>query len=90
MATHNNIVFTVFKGSKDGDIIQSETSRPALAGDEVVISTSASGLCGGDLLFKGNDVRLLDFHFHPKMLINRSDGSWPRRCWSGNGNWSRR
>lgn len=62
MATHDDIVFTVFKGSKDGDIIQSKTIRPALTGDEVLISISASGLCGGDLLFKNNDVRLLNLH----------------------------
>ncbi|TGO15513.1 hypothetical protein BTUL_0039g00290 [Botrytis tulipae] len=52
------IVFTVFKGSKAGDIIESDSKRPALSGDQVLISVSASGLCGGDLLFKHNDMTL--------------------------------
>lgn len=49
--------FTVYKGSKEGTIIESETTRPDLSSDEVLISITASGLCGSDLLFKGNDVR---------------------------------
>ena len=51
------ISFTVFKGSQSGGIVQSETSRPPLTGDQVLVSVTASGLCGGDLIFKGNDVR---------------------------------
>ncbi|KAF7896121.1 hypothetical protein EAF00_006136 [Botryotinia globosa] len=58
MSPHDSIVFTVFKGSKAGDIIESDSKRPALSGDQVLISVSASGLCGGDLLFKYNDMTL--------------------------------
>ncbi|CAG8958295.1 hypothetical protein HYFRA_00000650 [Hymenoscyphus fraxineus] len=57
-STQENIVFTVFKGSKAGDIIQSETIRAPLAFDQVHVAITASGLCGGDLLFKGNDMVL--------------------------------
>ncbi|KAF7940754.1 uncharacterized protein EAE97_006940 [Botrytis byssoidea] len=58
MSPHDSIVFNVFKGSKAGDIIESDSKRPALSGDQVLISVSASGLCGGDLLFKHNDMTL--------------------------------
>ena len=53
-----DITYTVFKGSQSGSIVQSETTRPPLAGDQVLVSITASGLCGGDLNFTGNDVRL--------------------------------
>jgi threonine dehydrogenase-like Zn-dependent dehydrogenase len=56
MDSQENIVFTVFKGSKAGDIIQSETTCSPLAVDQVLVSITASGLCGGDLHFKGHDV----------------------------------
>jgi len=49
--------FTVFKGS-EGNIIQSETTRPALTGNQVLVAVTASGLCGGDLIFRGNDMVL--------------------------------
>jgi D-arabinose 1-dehydrogenase-like Zn-dependent alcohol dehydrogenase len=52
--------FTVFKGS-EGNIIQSETTRPALTGNQVLVAVTASGLCGGDLIFRGNDASILVF-----------------------------
>jgi len=54
MASHT---FTVFKGG-EGNIVQSETTRPALSGNEVLVAITASGLCGGDLMFRGNDMVL--------------------------------
>lgn len=38
--------FTVFKGSKDGSIQKSETTKPELSGDQVLVKVTASGLCG--------------------------------------------
>ncbi len=38
--------FTVFKGSKDGSIQQSETKKNDLTGDQVLLKVTASGLCG--------------------------------------------
>ena len=39
--------FTVFKGSKDGKVLKSSTSKPdKLVGDQVAIRVTASGLCG--------------------------------------------
>ena len=57
MTSNGKIEFTVFRGTKSGDVVQSETTRPSLAHDQVLVSVTASGLCGGDLLFKNNDVR---------------------------------
>lgn len=54
-----DITFTTFRGSDDGSIVQSSTTRPALQGTDVLVSIRASGLCGGDQLFKRKDVRSL-------------------------------
>ena len=70
-----DIKFTVFKGSPSGDIVQSETTRPPLAGDQVQVSITASGLCGGDLIFKGNDVLFsslsipINANYLPQMVL---------------------
>ena len=40
--------FTVFKGTESG-IKKSETSKPALKGDQILLKVTASGLCGTDL-----------------------------------------
>lgn len=69
-----DITFTVFRGSKSGSIIQSETTRPPLAGDQVLISITASGLCGGDLGFKGNDARISLSLVTPQALTTFLDG----------------
>ncbi|KAL8826885.1 MAG: hypothetical protein Q9191_003520 [Dirinaria sp. TL-2023a] len=53
-----NITFTVFKGSQFGSIVQSKTTRPPLVGDQVLVSITVSGLCGGDLIFRGNGIAL--------------------------------
>lgn len=41
------VQFTVFKGSKEGNIIQSTTTKE-LKDDEVLIKVTHSGLCGTD------------------------------------------
>lgn len=51
------IKFKTFRGGPSG-LIEAETTRPALSGNEVLVSIAASGVCGGDLIFKGNDVCL--------------------------------
>jgi len=38
--------FTVFKGTQDGSIKKSETSKPELTRDQVLLKVTASGLCG--------------------------------------------
>lgn len=38
--------FTVFKGTQDGSIKQSETQKPDLTGDQVLVKVTASGVCG--------------------------------------------
>jgi D-arabinose 1-dehydrogenase-like Zn-dependent alcohol dehydrogenase len=50
--------FTVFKGSKDGKIIKSETTRPDLKDDEVLVKITASGLCGTDEHYRHADIAL--------------------------------
>lgn len=50
--------FTVFKGSQDGTIQQSTTTKPALTGDQVHLKVTASGLCGTDLHYRNADMGL--------------------------------
>ena len=51
--------FTVFKGSKDGSIVQSTTTKPdELKDDQVLIRVTASGLCGTDEHYRGADMVL--------------------------------
>jgi D-arabinose 1-dehydrogenase-like Zn-dependent alcohol dehydrogenase len=50
--------FTVFKGSKDGKIVKSETTRPDLKDDEVLVKITASGLCGTDEHYRHADMAL--------------------------------
>jgi len=54
----DSIKYATFRGSPTGEIIPAETTRPLLTADEVLVSVSASGLCGGDLIFKKNDMVL--------------------------------
>ncbi|EKD21762.1 uncharacterized protein L3040_005748 [Drepanopeziza brunnea f. sp. 'multigermtubi'] len=51
------IEFTVFKGSKEGKIVQSQTKKEIKA-DEVLIKVTHSGLCGTDEHYKGVDMVL--------------------------------
>lgn len=44
--------FTVFKGSKDGSITKSQTQKPNLQGDQVLLRVVASGLCGTDIHYR--------------------------------------
>ncbi|KAK0363346.1 hypothetical protein LTR91_019112 [Friedmanniomyces endolithicus] len=50
--------FTVFKGSKDGSIQQSETKKNDLTGDQVLLKVTASGLCGTDMHYRTSDMVL--------------------------------
>ncbi|KAF2458636.1 chaperonin 10-like protein [Lineolata rhizophorae] len=50
--------FTVFKGSKDGTIIKSTTTKPDLTGDQVYLRITASGICGTDLHVQKADMVL--------------------------------
>ena len=49
--------FTVYKGSKDGKIVKSTTSKQ-VAPDEVLLQLQFSGLCGTDIHFKSVDMAL--------------------------------
>lgn len=51
------VQFTVFKGSKEGKIVESTTTRD-LAVDEVLIKVTHSGLCGTDEHYKHADMVL--------------------------------
>lgn len=48
----------VFKGSKDGRIVESKTEKQDVQGDQVLIKVTASGLCGTDLHYKNADMVL--------------------------------
>ncbi len=52
------IDITVFKGSKDGKIIQSTTHKDGVGPDEVLLRVTHSGLCGTDEHYKGVDMVL--------------------------------
>jgi threonine dehydrogenase-like Zn-dependent dehydrogenase len=49
--------FTVFKGSKEGQIVKSTTKRE-LGYDEVLIKVTHSGLCGTDEHYRHVDMGL--------------------------------
>ena len=50
--------FTVFKGSESGKIVKSQTTKPDLTDDQVLIKITASGVCGTDEHYKGADIVL--------------------------------
>ncbi|KAF1931272.1 GroES-like protein [Didymella exigua CBS 183.55] len=50
--------FTVYKGSKEGKIVKSETTKGDLQNDQVLVRVTASGLCGTDEHFKSADMVL--------------------------------
>jgi len=50
--------FTVYKGSKESKIVKSQTTKPDLENDQVLIKVTASGLCGTDEHYKGADMAL--------------------------------
>ncbi|KAF2133796.1 GroES-like protein [Dothidotthia symphoricarpi CBS 119687] len=50
--------FTVFKGSKDGKIVKSETTKDELTSDQVLVKVTASGLCGTDEHYRHADMGL--------------------------------
>ena len=51
--------FTVFKGSKSGAIVKSQTSKSDdLKDDQVLLRVTASGLCGTDLHYRQQDMVL--------------------------------
>lgn len=49
--------FTVFKGSKEGKIVKSTTTRE-IGSDEVLIKVTHSGLCGTDEHYRHADQGL--------------------------------
>jgi hypothetical protein len=49
--------FTVFKGSKEGKIVQATTTRE-IGSDEVLIKVTHSGLCGTDEHYRHADMAL--------------------------------
>lgn len=51
------VEFTVFKGSKEGQIIKSTTQRE-LKPNEVLIKVTHSGLCGTDEHYRHEDMGL--------------------------------
>ncbi|EPS28371.1 hypothetical protein POX_f07457 [Penicillium oxalicum] len=52
------IQFTVFKGSKDGTIVEAKTQRPDLARDDVLVRVTHSGVCGTDLHYRTTEMAL--------------------------------
>lgn len=42
------IDFTIFKGSKEGNIVKDTAHRDNLEGDECLVQTTHSGVCGTD------------------------------------------
>ncbi|KAJ5367905.1 uncharacterized protein N7496_007665 [Penicillium cataractarum] len=52
------IEFTVFKGSKDGTVVQGKTKRPDLKRDDVLIRITHSGVCFTDVHYRNNDMAL--------------------------------
>jgi threonine dehydrogenase-like Zn-dependent dehydrogenase len=51
------VSFTVFKGSKEGKIVKSTSTRE-IRPDEVLVRITHSGLCGTDEHFKYKDMVL--------------------------------
>ncbi len=49
--------FKVYKGTPNG-IQESETTRPDLTGDQVLVKVTASGICGTDLHYKSANTAL--------------------------------
>jgi D-arabinose 1-dehydrogenase-like Zn-dependent alcohol dehydrogenase len=52
------IEFTVFKGSKDGTIVQGKSERPDLKRDDVLIRITHSGVCFTDVHYRNTDMAL--------------------------------
>ena len=50
--------FTVYKGSPDGSIVKSSTTRPDLTGTQVLVRITASGVCGTDEHYRNADMAL--------------------------------
>ncbi|KAH8726676.1 chaperonin 10-like protein [Phaeosphaeriaceae sp. PMI808] len=54
----NMFEYTVYKGSANGSVYKSTTTRPPLVDDEVLLSITAAGLCGTDNHFRYHDMVL--------------------------------
>ena len=50
--------FTVFKGSKNGSIVEARTEKSELKAGEVLVRVTHSGLCGTDVHYKEVDMGL--------------------------------
>ena len=47
--------YTVYRGSKDGSIVESTTHQDDLQGDQVLLKITHSGLCGTDEHYRSAD-----------------------------------
>ena len=50
--------FTVYKGSKNGDVVKSSTRKEGPVRDQVLVSITHSGLCGTDIHYQNVDMVL--------------------------------
>ena len=57
MVSAKVVEFKVYKGSKDGKIVES-TSRREIQPGQVLVQISHSGLCGTDVHYKSADMAL--------------------------------
>ena len=53
-----SVEITVFKGSKDGSIVEAKQQQPELKFDQVLVKITHSGLCGTDVHYRGADLVL--------------------------------
>ena len=52
--------FTVYKGSKEGTIVKSTTTKPDLQGDQVLLRVTASGICGTGMSYAKKECHIAD------------------------------
>lgn len=62
--------FTVYKGSKDGSVVKSTTTKSdELTGDFVRLRVTASGICGTDLHYVSPSSSLRLFLLSPMLTL---------------------
>ena len=54
-STREGFTFTVYRGSKDGSIVESTTHQDDLQGDQVLLKITHSGVCGTDEHYRSAD-----------------------------------
>lgn len=57
-STDKGIIYTIYKGSASGRVVQSTARRDRLIGEEVLLRVTHSGLCGTDEHFLKEDICL--------------------------------